>query len=221
MESNGKNIILVGASGMIGSLVLDLCLAGNNVNRIISLVRKFSGKQHTKLTEVVVNDFTNYETHTSCFQDVQVVFYCLGVYSGAVPKDEFRKITVDYPVSFAKALHKESPTAVFCLLSGQGADRTEKSSIMFARDKGAAENQLAEMGFSSFYAFRPSYIYPVEPRNEPNFSYRLMRKLYPLIKMLGKNFSIQSTELANAMYTVGMKGSKQNVFENRDILQLH
>ena len=57
-----------------------------------------------------------------------------------MPKDEFRKITVDYTVSFATALKKGSPNAVFCFLSGQGADRTEKSRMMFARDKGHAEN---------------------------------------------------------------------------------
>jgi len=42
--------------------------------------------------------------------------------------------------------------------------------MAFARYKGEAEKALLAEGFSSAYIFRPAYIYPVEPRKEPNFS---------------------------------------------------
>ena len=42
--------------------------------------------------------------------------------------------------------------------------------MAFARYKGEAEKALLAAGFSSAYIFRPAYIYPVEPRKEPNFS---------------------------------------------------
>ena len=211
-------VIITGTTGMIGGLVLENCLKSNQVKEVISFVRRPSDIRNDKLAEIVVTDFLHYETLFEHFKNIDTVFYCLGVYTGAVPSDEFRKITVDYPVAFAKILYHYSPDAIFCLLSGAGADRSEKSRTMFARDKGAVENQLSAMGFRSFHAFRPGYIYPVEPRKEPNLMYSISRRLYPLIRLFGKNASIKSTELAQAMFNVGMKGHDQEILENRDIL---
>jgi hypothetical protein len=47
-----------------------------------------------------------------------------------------------------------------------------------------------------------------------------MRLLYPLIKLFGPNFSIRSTDLAEAMVKVGINGSELEILENRDILQI-
>ena len=67
--------------------------------------------------------------------------------------------------------------AVFCLLSGQGANQTQTSKVAFTRCKGEAENRLKDMGFPALHLLRPGYIYPVEPRKEPNWMYRLFRAL--------------------------------------------
>lgn len=213
-----KNVIITGASGMIGGLILDHCLESAEINQVTSLVRKPTGKQHPKLKEVVVKDFLSITDTDDFMMHQDVAFFCLGVYTGAAPRDLFRQITVDYPLIFAKALKSNNPESTYLLLSGAGADRTEKSRMMFAKDKGAAENGLDAMGFKAFYSFRPSYIYPVEKREEPNFSYRLIRSLYPLIKMTGENNSIKSTELAQAMFITGLKGAPKSILENKDIL---
>lgn len=214
-----KKIILTGASGMVGGILLNLCLESEKVEKVISLVRRPSTSRHPKLEEIVVKDFLQYDSNTIDLEGVDIAFFCIGVYTGAVPEDLFRKITVDYPVALAKALYEHSPDATYCLLSGAGADRTEKSRTMFARDKGVAENQLATIGFKAFHTFRPGYIYPVTPRKEPNFAYTVFRKLYPLMKpLMGKNSSITSVELAQGMFNVGMSGHAQEVLENKDIL---
>src|SRR5258708_37784046 len=41
--------------------------------------------------------------------------------------------------------------------------------------------------FPSVYLFRPAYIYPVQPRKEPNFSYRLLRAIYLAFQLLFPN----------------------------------
>lgn len=215
----GLKVIITGATGMVGNLVLKYCLKNDAVIEVVSLVRRPTDLAHVKLTEVVVSDFLNFESLSEHFKNVDAAFFCIGVYTGAVPKDEFRKITVDMPVAFARELIKYSPDASFCLLSGAGADRTEKSRTMFARDKGAAENKLSAMGFTSFHAFRPGYIYPVEARKEPNLMYMISRNLYPLLKLLGKNATIKSTELASAMVHVGLYGEAEEILENREILK--
>ena len=93
--------------------------------------------------------------------------------------------------------------------------------MMFARDKGTAENSLSDMDIGEFYALRPSYIYPVASRKEPNFSYKMMRFLYkPIISRMGINASITSTDLANAMFYVGINGTDKLILENRDLRTL-
>lgn len=214
----GKRVLITGASGMVGALVMKHCLESNEISEVVSLVRRPGRVKHDKLTEIVVDDWLALPVDEQVFTDLDICFYCQGVYTGAVPPEEFRKITVDYPLVLGQKLKSKSPALVFCLLSGSGADRTEKSRVMFARDKGAAENGLLEINFNSFYAFRPGYIYPVEKRKEPNFMYRMSRWLYPLFRLMGKNASIKSTELAQAMFEVGMTGYTADALENKDIL---
>ena len=212
------NVLIIGSTGMIGKLILNRCLESEEVTRVVSLVRKPSDQKHDKLTEVIVSNFDDYSEHAALFKNIQVSFFCLGVYTGAVPDDLFKKITVDYAVAFAKALEEHSPQARLCLLSGAGADRTEKSKTSFARYKGMAENQIANMNLR-FHSFRPGYIYPVEKWHEPNVGYSIMRGLYPLIRLLGNKYSITSTELAKAMFRVGMEGADQEVLENKEIFR--
>ncbi|MBL0358346.1 MAG: hypothetical protein IPP72_16400 [Chitinophagaceae bacterium] len=125
-----KKALIAGASGMIGDYSL-IIVYSEQITEVVSIVRKPSGIVHDKLTEIVVEDFLNYDPYLQAFSGTDIIFYCVGVYTGAVPKDVFRKITVDYPVALGKAIYASSPGARFCLLSGQGADRSEKSRIMF------------------------------------------------------------------------------------------
>jgi len=81
-----------------------------------------------------------------------------------------------------------------------------------------AENQISNLNLK-FYSFRPAYIYPVEPRIEPNVGYKIFKALYPIIKVFGKKYSIKSTELANSMFYVGLNGSDKQILENEDILK--
>jgi len=136
------------------------------------------------------------------------------------PDAELRKITVDYTIEFARVLRGSSPDAAFSFLSGSGADPTGRSRIPFARYKGEAEKALLATGFPRVCIFRPAYIYPVEPRKEPNFSYRLLRGIYPVFRVLFPNLVIRADDLARAMVEAAIRGTEERgglVLENRDI----
>jgi len=214
---SARNILIAGASGMVGSHLLEICKESEDVDIIYILSRKPSKIQHKKIKEIVVEDFMNYDKVFPMMDKIDVVFYCVGVYTGAVNRDTFRTITIDYPVVLAKAVHTHSQASKFILLSGAGADRTEKSKVMFAKDKGIAENKLFEIYGNHFHSARPAYIYPVIKRKEPNLSYAFFRLLYPIIKLLGKKYSITSLELAKAMFVIGMNKQEQTVFENDEL----
>jgi len=133
---------------------------------------------------------------------------------------ELRAITADYTIEFARVLRGSSPNAAFSFLSGNGADPTGRSRLAFARYKGQAEKALLAAGFPRVYIFRPAYIYPVEPRREPNLSYRLLHGIYPAFRVLFPNQVIRADDLGRAMVDLAISEtgkSRSVVLENRDI----
>jgi uncharacterized protein YbjT (DUF2867 family) len=118
---------------------------------------------------------------------------------------DLRTVTVDYTVEFARVLRGSSPDASFSLLSGDGADPTVRSRMAFARYKGEAEKVLLAAGFPHVYLFRPAYLYPVEPRKEPNLSYRLVRVICPAFRVLFPNQVIRADDLARAMVDIAIR----------------
>jgi uncharacterized protein YbjT (DUF2867 family) len=218
--SGQKSVVIVGATGMVGGYALRDALENPAVGPVISVGRRKLGISHPKLTEVLHRDFADCSTLAETLAGQDAAVFCLGAYTGAVSEAELRKITVDYAVEFARVLRSSSPGAAFSFLSGSGADPTGRSRMPFARYKGQAENALLGAGFPHVYLFRPAYIYPVEPRKEPNFSYRLLRGVYPVFRMLFPNQVIRADDLARAMVEVVVSKSDQRrgpVFENRDI----
>jgi hypothetical protein len=82
---------------------------------------------------------------------------------------------------------------------------------------------LLAAGFPRVIIFRPAYIYPVEPRKEPNFGYRLLRTIYPVFRLLVPNQVIRADDLARGMVNtvVQRTGEREDlILENRDIRAL-
>jgi uncharacterized protein YbjT (DUF2867 family) len=216
-------VLLIGATGMVGGHALELCLRREDVTEVTALVRRPTGQNSSKLREVIHSDFGSYDGARDALRSQDLALFCLGAYTGTLPDEEFRRITVDFVLAFAQALASESPNAAVCLLSGQGADPSEKSRMSFARYKGAAEKALLAAGLPRVHIFRPGYIYPTTARQEPNFGYRAMRALYPVTRRLYPNIGISSADLARVMVEVGLRGSPEHtdpVFENRAIRAL-
>jgi uncharacterized protein YbjT (DUF2867 family) len=215
-----KRLVIVGASGMVGGYALRYALDDTGVGTVTSIGRKNLGISHTKLREILHSNFGDCSPLAEALSGQDAAVFCLGVYTGAVPDAQFRTITVDYAVEFARVLQVSSPTAVFSFLSGSGADPTGRSRMAFARYKGEAETALLATGFPHVYIFRPAYVYPVEPRKEPNFSYRLLRAIYPAFRLLFPNQVIRADDLARAMVDVAVRRTGEQrslIFENGDI----
>src|ERR1700682_105510 len=215
-----KRLVIVGATGMVGGYALRDALENSAVGSVTSIGRRKLGISHPKLTEALHRDFADCSSLAETLSGQDAAVFCLGAYTGAVSDAEFHTITVDYAVEFARVLRGSTPGAAFSFLSGSGADPTGRSRIPFARYKGEAENALLAAGFPRVYLFRPAYIYPVEPRKEPNFSYRLLRGIYPGFRVLFPNQVIRADELARAMVGAVVSETGQRggpVFDNRDI----
>jgi uncharacterized protein YbjT (DUF2867 family) len=215
-----KRLVIVGATGMVGGYALRYALDHPAVERVMAIGRRKLGISHSKLSEVLHQDFADCSALAEALSDQDGAVFCLGTYTGSVSDAELRKITVDYTVEFARVLLGSSPDAAFSFLSGSGADPTGRSRMAFARYKGEAEKALLAAEFPRVYIFRPAYIYPVEPRKEPNLSYRLLRVVYPAFRVLLPNQVIPTDDLARAMVDVAVRETRKTggqVFENRDI----
>ncbi len=215
-----KHVVIVGATGMVGGYALRSALENPAIASVTTIGRRKLGISHAKLKEVLHQDFADCSALAETLVGQGAAIFCLGTYTGSVPEAELRTITVDYTIEFARVLGLSSPDAAFSFLSGNGADPTGRSRLAFARYKGQAENSLLAAGFPHVYIFRPAYIYPVEPRKEPNFSYRLMRAIYPAFRVLFPNQVIRVDELAECMVEVAISGRGERrslVLEKRDI----
>ena len=214
------SLVIVGASGMVGGYALRYSLDNPAIGVVTVIGRKKLGISHPKLKEVLHQDFTDCSALAQPLTGQDAAIFCLGVYTGAVPDPEFQKITVEYTIEFARILRAYSPAAAFSFLSGMGADQTGRSRVPFARYKGEAEKALLGAGLHRLYIFRPAYIYPVERRKEPNFSYRLLRAIYPFFRRLFPNQVIPADDLARAMVSAAVSGKREResvVLENREI----
>ena len=218
-----KRVVIVGATGMVGRYALRYALDHPAVALVTTIGRRAMGLTHPKLNEVLHQDFADCSALAGTLADQHAAVFCLGTYTGAVPDAELRRITVDYTVEFARVLRASSPSATFAFLSGSGADPTGRSRMAFARYKGEAEKALSEAGFPRVYIFRPAYIYPVQPRREPNVSYRVLRAIYPAFRLLFPNQVIRADDLARTMVDAAVRSTGEGgnlVLENRDILRL-
>jgi len=223
VTENQKRLVIVGATGMVGGYALRYALDHPAVRGATAIGRKSTGLMHPKLNEVFHRDFADCSGLAGALSDQDAALFCLGAYTGTVPDAELRRITVDYPIEFARVLRASSPNAIFAFLSGSGADPTGRSRMAFARYKGEAEKALGVAGFPRVYSFRPAYIYPVQPRREPNFGYRLLRAIYPAFRVLFPNQVIRADDLARTMVDVAVRATRNGrtiVLENRDIRHL-
>lgn len=211
-------VLLTGASGMVGRHVLDHLLGHPDVGEIVSIGRRRSDLDNSKLREIIPEDFLDLSPLAADLANVDVCFHCLGVYQSQVSKKAYVKITCGYQEALTDALATASPEAVFVLFGAQGA-KTDGKGMPFARVKGQAENMLQATGFPKKYIFRPGYIHPTGTRKPPGWIYRLI--MLPIMaKLFARNPSIGITDrdLAQAMVTVGIEAAEDSkVFSNQMI----
>src|SRR5580658_9306112 len=221
VPTNGQTrLVILGATGMVGGFALRYALDQPTVGRVTVIGRKPTGLAHPRLREVLHQDFGDCSALAPALSDQDGAIFCLGAYTGAVPDAQLRAVTAGYVIEFARVLRASSPDAAFSFLSGSGADPTGRSRMAFARYKGEAENALLASEFSRLYILRPAYIYPVEPRKEPNLSYRILRRLYPVFRALFPNLVIRADDLAQAMVDLVVNRTEvapNQILENRVI----
>lgn len=210
-------LLVTGATGMAGSELVRQALADNDISEVVALVRRPMEITHPKLTAVLHQDFLHYEPLIALFKSCDACCWCLGISQLQVSKKQYEVITYDYAVAAAKALLAANPSIHFLFLSGNKADRSEKSSVLFARLKGKTENALHEMGFKRLTVVRPDAIWPKHKNPRAPLAYKLAMPFFPLVELFTPSKIIGSVQLAKAMLYLLKHPAEQDTYENTEL----
>ena len=220
-KQTAAKVLLTGATGMVGSQVLQHLLASPAVDEIVSIGRRQTGQGNGKLREILHTDFLDLPPLATDLANIDACFHCLAVYQSQVSKKAYFQITCGYQQALTDALSAASPEATFVLFGAQGA-KPDGKGMPFARVKGEAENLLEATNFPRKYIFRPGHIQPTGKRKPPGMIYRLVA-LPIMAKKFAKNpdIGVSDSDLAKAMVTVGLAATEESkIFSNEMIREI-
>jgi uncharacterized protein YbjT (DUF2867 family) len=217
------NVVLFGATGMIGQGVLRECLLAPDVHSVLAVVRSPTRERHEKLREIIHKDFFDFSAIEPHLTGLDACFFCLGVSSAGMTEESYRRVTYDMTMAAAQTLLRLNPGMTFIYVSGAGTDSTERARVMWARVKGEIENALLRMPFKAAYMFRPGFIQPQHGIKSKTalyrFFYAITGPIFPLLKRLPK-YVTTTEQLGRAMLEVARRGAPKRVLESADINSL-
>ena len=215
------NVILFGATGMVGQGVLRECLLDPDIQQVLIVGRSATGQQHPKLRELTVPDLMDLTAVESQLTGYDACFFCTGVSSAGMSEEKYTLLTYDLPLSVAQTLARLNPTMTFLYISGAGTDSTEKGRSMWARVKGRTENALLRLPFKSAYMFRPGFIQPLHGIRSKTriyqFLYDILAPIQPLLNGRLPKYITTTEQLGRAMITVAKNGYPKSILESLDI----
>lgn len=218
------NVLLFGATGMVGQGALRESLLDPGVQRVLAIGRNPTGTQHPKLIEIVRKDLFNYTDIESQLTGLDACFFCLGVSSSGMNEADYTRITHDIAVAAAQTLVRVNPQMTFVFVSGAGADSTEHGRVMWARIKGKTENALRRLPFKAVYVFRPGIIQPLHGIQSKTAGYRIVyafaKPLLPMVRRLFPNYVLTTEQIGQAMLAAAKDGAPKHILEAPDIRSL-
>ena len=199
-----KTALVAGATGLIGSQLLELLLLDDRYEKVTAVSRQPIRSSNSKFQNLVA-DLDTLGQFTEAFA-VDDVFCCLGTtMRRAKTKEAFRCVDYDYPVALAK-FSKDRGARQFLLVSALGANKN--SSIFYNRVKGETEGAIEAAGFESCHILRPSLL--LGRRTEHRAGEDAAKWFYNELGFLipGKYKAIESIKVARAMLELARQEKK-------------
>ena len=215
------NILLFGATGMIGQGVLRECLLAPDVQLVATVGRSATGVQHPKLREIVYADLWHYEAMEAELAGFDAGFFCLGVSSAGMREADYEHITYGITLAAAETLSRLNPGMTFIYVSSAGTDSSEQGRTMWARVKGRTENAWLRLPFKAAYMFRPGVIEPLYGARSRTTSYRifyaLAKPLLPALRWALPGYILTTEQIGAAMLAIARHGGPKHILDSRDI----
>ena len=214
-----KTALLFGATGLVGSHLLNLLISNNNYSKIKVFVRSSIELNDPKI-EIIQTDFNNLKNHREDIKGDDC-FFCIGTTKKNSPdKNEYKRVELEVPKQVAQ-IAKSNLVNSFVFVSSGYAD--PKSSGDYLKFKGLVEEELKRLNFSKLGIMRPSFL--LGNRQEKRvgekigiFVFKLLSPLFlgPLKKMK----PIHSATVAKAMIAITQNDSSKTIFESNEISEI-
>src|ERR1700681_3283315 len=215
------NVLIFGATGMLGQGVLRECLVDPGVLLVQTVGRTATGVQHAKLRELVHNDLWHYESLGARLSGFDACFFCLGVTSTGMTEENYERVTYGITMAAAEMLSRLNPQMTFIYVSGTGTDSSERGRIMWARVKGKTENALLRLPFRAMYMFRPGIIEPLHGAKSKTASirifYSLTKHVLTLLRRIFPSYIVTTEQIGRCMIEAVRHGAPKQVLESKDI----
>jgi uncharacterized protein YbjT (DUF2867 family) len=153
----GRQVLLAGATGLVGGECLDLLAADGTVSGITALVRR-PPRESTRLAGKVrfaKADFDHLDRQAELFSVDQVICALGTTIKRAGTREAFRRVDFDYPLAIAR-LALAQGARHFLLVTALGAD--PKARVFYSRVKGELEEAILALGYPAVTIVRPSLL---------------------------------------------------------------
>lgn len=211
-----KTAIILGATGLTGSILLEKLLNDASFEKIKLFSRSSVDKKSPKIEEHLI-DMLQLENHSEAFI-ADVVFCCIGTTKAKTPdKETYKKIDYGIPVTAAK-MAKQNGIETFIVISAMGAD--ENSSIFYNKTKGEMQRDVLKQNIKNTYLLQPSLI--VGDRNENRLGEKVaiffMKTFGFLIPKKYKMIKAQT--IVEAMQVLAKEGYSEKIIPSETIKKI-
>ncbi|MBS0422308.1 MAG: NAD(P)H-binding protein [Proteobacteria bacterium] len=153
-ENEPKIVLLAGASGFVGGLVLSALLDAPDIARVFAVTRRPLGREHPRLANRIVS-FEQMESQLKGLTCHAAVCTLGTTIRQAGSEQAFRQVDIDAVLTFARTA-KAAQAQKFVVVSSAGADTTSRN--FYLRTKGEMEEALQGVGFASLDILEPSLL---------------------------------------------------------------
>jgi uncharacterized protein YbjT (DUF2867 family) len=214
-----KTAVLLGATGMVGTALLNQLIADQEYAKIIAIVRKPLKIEHSKIEQQVI-DFDKPESYRDLVKG-DVLFSSFGTTKKkAGSKENQYKIDFTYQYEIAEA-GAANGIKNYVLVSSAGAD--SNSSIFYSRIKGELDQAVRNLNFDHVTILRPSMLDGDrnEKRTGEQIGLKIMNVLLPWLPYFKKYRPIHAAIVAKAMLnSAGLAKDKYRIYELEQIFEL-
>ncbi len=215
-----KKAILFGASGFIGSQLLNGLLNDAAYERVTIVVRKDLGISHPKLT-TLIGDYQSLPNLKNAMV-ADEIFIALGTTQKNTPDQAvYYQVDHDYPLAAARMAKDNGAQSVF-VVTAVGA--TERSIVFYIRTKGKLERDMIALDFAHTHIFRPSMIMGKRKESRPmeKFIIKVWTVINPILSgPLNRFRGMDARDIAAAMLNAAKKqAGKVKIYHWKDMKEL-
>ena len=192
-----KQVTLFGATGLIGSYLLEFLLKDSDIHSINVVGRNPFHLQHDKINNIVI-DFEDVSSISNSITGSEAVFVSIGTTMSKVNGDKIKYKSVDFDIIFNIAnACKQKNINQFIYVSSLGANAN--SSNFYLRLKGEIDEAVAKLNLNSTSVFRPSVL--LGKRNESRPGEKIMQFVMPLLDFMipSNSKAIKAEDVAKSM----------------------